>query len=86
MVVEGSLGADAALLALLPTLLLRDGEGRATVLAGRHAGAVLHGGRTVDRCEGKTTPTGRFRFSYYRIILQYHFTVFIGFDCTADFY
>lgn len=49
MVVEGSLRADAALLTLLPTVL-RDGEGGAPPLAGRHTGAVLHGGRTGDGC------------------------------------
>lgn len=48
MVVEGLLRADAALLTLLPTVL-RDREGGATALAGRDAGAVLHGGRTGDR-------------------------------------
>lgn len=49
VVVEGSQRADAALFTLLPTVL-RDGEGGATALAGRHAGAILHGGGTVDRC------------------------------------
>lgn len=53
MVVEGFLGADAALLTLLPTVL-RDGEGGAAALAGRHTGPVLHGGGTGDRCrEGR---------------------------------
>lgn len=49
MIVEGPLRADAALLTLLPAVL-RDREGGATALAGRHAGAILHGGRTGDRC------------------------------------
>lgn len=52
MVVEGSLRTDAALLTLFPTVL-RDGEGGATALAGRHTGAILHGGRTGDRCREK---------------------------------
>lgn len=49
MVVEGSLGAHTALLTLLRTVLW-DGEGGAAALAGRHTGAVLHAGRTGDRC------------------------------------
>lgn len=49
VVVEGSLRADAALLTLLPTVL-RDGQGGAAALAGRHTGAVLHGFRTGERC------------------------------------
>lgn len=49
VVVEGALRAHAALLTLLPTAL-RDGEGGATALAGRHAGAVLHGVGAGDRC------------------------------------
>lgn len=49
MVVEGPLGAHAALLTLLPTAL-RDRECGAAALAGRHTGAVLHGVRAGDRC------------------------------------
>lgn len=49
MVVEGPLRAHAALLTLLPTAL-RDREGGAAALAGRHTGAILHGVRAGDRC------------------------------------
>lgn len=51
VVVEGLRRADAALFAL-PPAARRDGEGGATPLAGRHAGAVLHGGGTGDRWGG----------------------------------
>lgn len=49
VVVEGLRRAHAALLALLPAVR-RDGEGGATAAAGRHAGAVAHGGGAGDGC------------------------------------
>lgn len=52
VVVEGSRRTHAALLTLLPTML-RDGEGGATALAGRHTGTILHGGGTGDCYSGK---------------------------------
>lgn len=52
VVVEGSRGAHATLLTLLPTML-QDREGGATALAGRHTGTILHGGRTGDCYSGK---------------------------------
>lgn len=52
VVVEGSRRAHAALFTLLPTML-RDGEGGATALAGRHTGTILHGGRTGECYCGK---------------------------------
>lgn len=49
MVVEGTLRADTALLTL-PAAALRDREGRASALAGRDTGAILHGVRAGDGC------------------------------------
>lgn len=69
LVVEGPRGADAALLALVPTLL-RDGQGGAAALAGGHAGAVLHGGRTGDGCRDKTVWNEESKISDYDKKLQ----------------